>query len=345
MKRHITLLWSLRSPCNLGCPYCYFGTIEEHRVKAPAQAGQLSHLSRADLSVKEVFAFARTLGDSAVGRVFLAGGEPLIWPPLIDLIAVLKAAEIEVVVCTNGIPLNRPDVVDGLLSYGVEAVSVSLDSADPGYNDRWRPSRNGMDGWDQVITGIRALVERRAERVHPRIGLYSVVTRLNIPQVVEVAKLAANLGCDYYVPQPVALERTHRFHDELSLRPEDVVPLREAFAELYESGFSLSLPRSTFPGQVVSTILHETGTVADCFGGHRLRFVQPDGSVWDCPSSLKIAETPQGRRRTIKGRNAAELFPAVAGCGAACGLFSRDCVNMWPLMDAVAISDTSEGPR
>ena len=30
--RDMTLLWALRSPCNLGCQYCYFGTIEEDRA-------------------------------------------------------------------------------------------------------------------------------------------------------------------------------------------------------------------------------------------------------------------------------------------------------------------------
>lgn len=31
----VTLLWALRSKCDLGCRYCYFGTIEDHRVQAP----------------------------------------------------------------------------------------------------------------------------------------------------------------------------------------------------------------------------------------------------------------------------------------------------------------------
>jgi hypothetical protein len=72
--------------------------------------------------------------------------------------------------------------------------------------------------------------------------------------------------------------------------------------------------------------------VAGCFGGRELFFIEPDGSVWDCPSSLKIAATPSGRLRSIRGHAATGLFTAVSRC-TDCALFSRDCVNMWPLME------------
>ncbi|MFI0420499.1 radical SAM protein [Spongiactinospora sp. 9N601] len=332
MRKPITLLWSLRSPCNLGCRYCYFGTIEEHRGQPARPVGQLSHLSRDDLKADEVFAFARTLDRSPVGRVYVAGGEPLIWPPILDLLKILKEAGIEVVVCTNGIPLGREEILTGLVSLGIDAISVSLDSTDPAYNDRWRPARNGADGWPQVINGIRAA---RHATPRLRIGVYSVITRCNIPQVVQVARLAADLGCDYYVPQPVALDATHPLHKELSLRVSDIPAIREAFAELYS--LPLTLPHPGFPAQVIASISHATATVQNCFGGHTLHFIQPDGTVWDCPSYLRIAATPESHWKTIKGHSATEIFPEPRGCGASCALFSRDCVNMWPLMDGVPL--------
>lgn len=72
--------------------------------------------------------------------------------------------------------------------------------------------------------------------------------------------------------------------------------------------------------------------MAGCFGGHTLFFIEPDGTVWDCPSSLKIAATPPSRHRTIRAGDARQLFgPAHRACPTDCALFSRDCVNMWPL--------------
>lgn len=203
--RDVTLLWALRSPCNLGCRYCYFGTIEEHRMVPPTRPGELSHLSRDDLSLAEILRFLSTIAQSAVGRVFLAGGEPLIWPHALTVVETLTTAGVQVVICSNGIPLNRPEVTEWIVELGADAVSVSLDSADAAENDRYRPSRSGAHGWADVVRGVQALLAARGNRPSPRVGLYAVITRHNIASVRQVAELAAQLGLDYYVPQPIAL--------------------------------------------------------------------------------------------------------------------------------------------
>jgi MoaA/NifB/PqqE/SkfB family radical SAM enzyme len=326
------LLWALRSPCDLGCRYCYFGTIEEHRAAPSLSPGQLSHLSRTDLPAADVLAFAATLAGSAVSRVFLAGGEPLRWPPLLDLIRMIKSAGVQVVVCTNGIALNRPEITSALVDAGVDAISVSLDSADPAYNDRWRPSRNYKDGWAQVISGITALARARGSMDLPRIGVYSVITRLNIADILAVPQLAAGLGCDYAVAQPIALPSGHALHGELALTPSDVPAVTTAFTQLTHAGLPLAVPAHGYASQVATAITAPVSAVRGCFGGSTLAFIEPDGSLWDCPSSLRITATPPSRRATIKGTDARTLFASPPPC-ADCALFSVDCVNMWPLMD------------
>ncbi|MDQ7904693.1 radical SAM protein [Phytohabitans sp. ZYX-F-186] len=326
----ICLLWALRSPCNLGCRYCYFGTIEDHRSNPPQQPGQLSHLSRTDLDLAHIAAFVQTLSGSRVQRIFLAGGEPLIWPPIMDVIAAIKAAGVQVVVCTNGIPLTRHRLVDQIIEAEVDAVSVSLDSPDPGYNDTWRPARNGIHGHSDVLAGVRGLLARRGARRTPRVGLYMVITRLNIDAVTQVAALAADLGCDYFVPQPIALDPDHPLHGQLSLTPADAPALGRALADL-NTHRPVALPAPTYRDRVIDAITRkQPGTVHGCFGGTDLFFIEPDGSVWDCPSTLKIAATRPDRHRTIRDAHASDLFGPARPCQD-CHLFSRDCVNMWPL--------------
>jgi MoaA/NifB/PqqE/SkfB family radical SAM enzyme len=327
----LTLLWAVRSHCaSHTCRYCYFGDADDQEPPA-AIPGSLSHLSPDDLTAAEVLAFAATLGRSAVRRVFLAGGEPLLWRPVTRLIEVLKDQGMEVIVCTSGVALARPSVSAMLVRLGVDAVSVSLDSADPAHHDAWRPPKQPGDGWDQVVGGVRALLAARVGQPGPRVGLYSVITALNIPDICAVPRLAASLGCDYAVPQPVALPAGHKLSAKLSLTPEHLPALRQQFTALFSEGLHVRLPAEPYPERVAAAVSEPTGTVHGCFGGHTLFFVEPDGSVWDCPSTLRIAATPAGARRTVRGADAAALFPGPCGPAGDCPLFSVDCVNMWPL--------------
>jgi MoaA/NifB/PqqE/SkfB family radical SAM enzyme len=329
----MTILWALRSPCNLGCTYCYYGTIEEHKANPPDRAGQLSHLARDDASLDDITGFLATAADSAIARVFIAGGEPLIWPHIFTVVAQLKDAGIEVVLCTNGIPLARPEITRQIINLGVDGVSISLDSAEPAHNDHYRPSRNGRHGHAHVLAGLKSLLEARGTGTAPTAGLYTAVTRRNISAVTEVASLAADLGADYFVPQPISLAPDHPLHGELTLREDDIPALADALDGLYDSPPGIALPDRSYPAQFLATVTVPLQTAPACFGGHQLSFIEPDGSIWPCPSRHKIAATPPGRRRTIRGHHAAEIFGQHREtCPADCPLLSVDCVSMWPLV-------------
>jgi MoaA/NifB/PqqE/SkfB family radical SAM enzyme len=333
MTGTVDALWALWSPCDFGCGYCYFGTQDSHRENGvPTDLGVMSHLSRTDLSHADHMAFAGTLVGAGVRRIFLAGGEPLLRTPhLLELTRLIKLAGVEVVLCTNGIRLARREISQQLVELGVDAVSVSLDNTDPAANDARRPSRNGLHGWADVITGISTLLEVRGERPAPKVGIYTVVMRDTLDQIVPMAELAAELGCDYYVPQPIALADDHELHDQLSLPPSLAPELAIELDRLYAAGLPVALPGDSYRDRFIASVTARTGLVRDCFGGRDLWFIQPDGTVWPCPSSLKIAAVAAAEGpRTIKDHTAAQVFAPHAGCGD-CALFSVDCVNMWPL--------------
>jgi MoaA/NifB/PqqE/SkfB family radical SAM enzyme len=195
-----------------------------------------------------------------------------------------------------------------------------------------RPSRSGRFGYHDVLAGIRALLQERAGQPAPRVGISTVVTRTRPQEITGVARLAASLGVDYYVPQPISLAPGHTLYRQLSHTHGDANDVRGHLTSLYSDPMGLAVPDPSYIQRFIAAISTQgTGHVPGCFGGARLFFIQPDGSVWDCPSDRRIAATPPGRRRTICGGDARTLFAARPAC-TDCSLFSRDCVNMWPLV-------------
>src|SRR5579883_1060455 len=93
-RQGVTLLWALRSPCNLNCLYCYFGTGGGDGV-LPTYPGALSHNGHTDVPLAEVLSFIHTFSPGDVRRVFVAGGEPLIWLGTPRVITALKQAGCE----------------------------------------------------------------------------------------------------------------------------------------------------------------------------------------------------------------------------------------------------------
>jgi hypothetical protein len=109
-----------------------------------------------------------------------------------------------------------------------------------------RPSRSGRFGYHDVLAGVRALLAARAGQPAPRIGIYTVVTRSRPQEITGMARLAANLGVDYYVPQPVSLAPGHRLYWQLSHTSSDVSDVREHLSRLYGNPTELAVPDPSY---------------------------------------------------------------------------------------------------
>lgn len=176
-------------------------------------------------------------------------------------------------------------------------------------------------------------MDARSDRRAPRAGIYTVVMRERPQEITEMARLAEEIGVDYYVPQPISLPTDHKLFEERTHREEDVAAVADQLDRLYTEPSSLAIPDPAYARRFLASIsTHDSGRESDCFGGARLFFIQPDGSVWDCPSDRRIAATAPERRRSIRDSDAHTLFTERPAC-TDCALFSRDCVNMWPLVE------------
>ncbi|XP_026537241.1 molybdenum cofactor biosynthesis protein 1 isoform X1 [Notechis scutatus] len=118
-RQHNYLRISLTEKCNLRCQYCM-----------PEEGVQLTPKSEL-LSTQEIITLARLFVKEGVDKIRLTGGEPLIRPDVVDIIAQLRKLEglKTISVTTNGINLAR--LLPRLKEAGLDAINISLDTLIP----------------------------------------------------------------------------------------------------------------------------------------------------------------------------------------------------------------------
>ncbi|XP_042316992.1 LOW QUALITY PROTEIN: molybdenum cofactor biosynthesis protein 1 [Sceloporus undulatus] len=118
-RQHNYLRFSLTEKCNLRCQYCM-----------PEEGVQLTPKSEL-LSTQEIITLARLFVKEGVDKIRLTGGEPLIRPDVVDIIAQMRRLEglKTIAVTTNGINLAR--LLPRLKEAGLDAINISLDTLVP----------------------------------------------------------------------------------------------------------------------------------------------------------------------------------------------------------------------
>ena len=138
--RRITYLRiSVIDKCNLRCVYCM-------------PAGLTARTRFNDLLTNdEIVRLGTIFAELGIQKIRLTGGEPLLRPGLVDMVAQLARVPgiTHVAMSTNGVLLKRSAAA--LKQAGLQRVNVSLDTL-----SREKFSRlTGMDQWQAVIDGIR----------------------------------------------------------------------------------------------------------------------------------------------------------------------------------------------
>ena len=163
---------SVTDRCNERCLYCM---PETYRDWLPAPSV---------LTDAEILAVVRAATSLGFRRFRVTGGEPLIRPRIVDLIAAISAEPgVETVqLTTNGVFL--PKLGDALFRAGARNLNVSLDALDP---DRYRAITRG--DLAPVLAGIRLM-----KALGARIKLNTVLMRgRNEDQILPLLDLAAEL--------------------------------------------------------------------------------------------------------------------------------------------------------
>ncbi|MHC4787712.1 MAG: radical SAM protein, partial [Planctomycetota bacterium] len=130
------VVWNCTRRCNLRCVHCYSQSTDRQ------YAGEMS--------AEEGFALLEDLAQFGCPVVLFSGGEPLVRPDILRLVARARELGLRAVLSTNGTLISK-EMAGRLARIGLSYVGVSLDGMRQ-TNDRFR----GVEGaFVRALSGIR----------------------------------------------------------------------------------------------------------------------------------------------------------------------------------------------
>jgi pyrroloquinoline quinone biosynthesis protein E len=258
--RPLGLLAELTYRCPLGCPYCSNPTSLRH--------------DGAELTTDEWQRVIDEAAELGVLHVHFSGGEPLLHPGLVELVATARAAGLYTNLLTSGIPFTRT-AAESLRAAGLDHVQLSLQSDEAPLAD--------------TIAGRRSHADKlAAARLIRELGwpltLNVVLHRANVARIPQLVALAEELDADRLELANVQFYGwAHRNRDAL-------LP---SIAELREAAACVAEARTRLRGRLrIDYVLPDA--LADrpkpCMEGWGRRYltVNPQGDVLPCPTASCI---------------------------------------------------------
>jgi cyclic pyranopterin phosphate synthase len=201
---HTDLRVSVIDRCNLRCTYCM-----------PAEG--VAWLPKPDLlSADELVRIVAIAVTAGVTEVRLTGGEPLLRPDLVEIVAGISSLPNapSMSLTTNGMRLQR--LAEPLVAAGLHRVNVSLDTLD---NERFF-TLSRRTGLEQVLAGVEAAV---AAGLSP-VKINAVLMRdVNEDEAPTLLKWALDTGVEMRFIEQMPLDAQHAWRRDQMVTTDDVV--------------------------------------------------------------------------------------------------------------------------
>ena len=129
--------WNTTNACNMNCAHCYrdAGKIDKNELSTSEAKTMLEGIARAGFKI-----------------MIFSGGEPLLRPDILELVAYAKKLGLHPVFGTNG-TLITTDMAQKMKQAGAMGVGISLDSLNKEKHDKFR---DFIGAWDGAVRGMRA---------------------------------------------------------------------------------------------------------------------------------------------------------------------------------------------
>lgn len=166
--------FALSKTCNLKCKMC--SAVESRKDEM-------------ELNLEEIKKIAEVLEKMQVALLILTGGEPFLRKDLIDVVKLFTEKGIEVRLQTNGLFITK-EKIKALLDVGVREVTISLDTLNPQKQDLITQKRGSFE---KIINALY-LLSKYFPRKGNMTGVNTVVSRMNIDDVIDVVKFVTEIG-------------------------------------------------------------------------------------------------------------------------------------------------------
>lgn len=166
------VVWAVTRACNLKCVHCY--------------AGADSTAAPDELTTDEGKRLLDDLAAYSVPAVLFSGGEPLVRPDLLQLIAHARSLSLPSTLSTNGLLIDEA-MADRLAVSGLRYVGISIDGR--------QAQHDKLRGQPGAFCGTMAAVDRCKKR-GMRVGLRFTVHALNAGELDAVFDLALQHNVD-----------------------------------------------------------------------------------------------------------------------------------------------------
>lgn len=178
---------NITSRCNLRCAMC----MQPRGEASGDDDSPFLRAGKAELTTEqwiEVIDQAK----SARPAFYFSGGEPLLYRGIDDLLAHIKSQGLIAALVTNGTLLEKH--AEKLVEIGVDNVTISLD----GPEDLHDNIRGVAGTFQRARRGIEALFAARKEKgvAYPKVKVNCVILPLNITRLLEVYKVASQMGIE-----------------------------------------------------------------------------------------------------------------------------------------------------
>lgn len=260
---HDDLRVSLTDRCSLRCTYCM------PAEGLPWLPGE--HM----LTNDELLRLIGIAVDLGVASVRLTGGEPLLRPDVVDVVARVAALGVAVSMTTNG--LRLPGLAAPLRDAGLQRVNISLDTLD-------RDTFKRMTHRDRLVDTLSGVKAAQLAGLEP-VKVNTVLLRgINDHEAPDLLRWAIGEGVHLRFIEQMPLDPQHGW------RRDEMVTAGEIMASLTRAGFHLSPIEDPGPAPArrwsVNGGLAEVGIVASvtrpfCGTCNRLRLTA-DGQWRNC---------------------------------------------------------------